>query len=156
MSIWTDMQDRGTGDVFRLEDDALVYQPVDSGEFRTLTKGEYRGCSYTVETDGVHPKVALSIIYDKKSGFDGFNIVILKDGADRYELERYDIGGRGHVIYLYTFNNQPEDKEKKYTIKEMVEYAKKFIDIIRQSEENLSGVSVEFKTSTGGPIPPFS
>lgn len=145
------MEDRGTGETFRTEDDALVYH---TEELITLTKGKYRGCGYSVETDGIHPKVALSIFYDKKSGFDGFNIVILKDESDRYELERYDIGGRGHVIYIYTFNNRPDDKEKRYTIKEMVEYAKKFIDIIKKSEENLSGVSIEFKTRTMRPVSP--
>ena len=145
MSIWTDMQDRGTGDAFRAEDDSLVYtEDGQKVKVFVLTEGMYRDIKYIVETDGVNPVVAISMIYEKQSRFAGFNIVILSDGTDRYEVERIDLAGRGHVMYFYKFNQNGDTR--KYKISEMVEYAKKFIDIILKSEEvNLGGPALGYK-----------
>ena len=151
MSIWTDMQDRGTGDAFRAEDDSLVYtEDGQKVKVFVLTEGMYRDIKYIVETDGVNPVVAISMIYEKQSRFDGFNIVILIDGTDRYEVERIDLAGRGHVMYFYKFNQNGDTR--KYKISEMVGYAKKFIDIILKSEEvNLGGPALGYKVGRQDP-----
>ena len=151
MSIWTDMQDRGTGEAFRAEDDSLVYtEDGQKVKVFVLTEGMYRDIKYIVETDGVNPVVAISMIYEKQSRFDGFNIVILIDGTDRYEVERVDLAGRGHVMYFYKFNQNGDTR--KYKISEMVGYAKKFIDIILKSEEtNLGGPALGYNVGHKDP-----
>ena len=151
------MEDRGTGESFRKEDDQKIYSgyPGNGRDVLVLTSGTYKGYKYSIETNGKYPSVAITMPHDQKSNFDGYGIVVLKDGDDRYDLER--LSWPSGITYTYYFNkygDHIEDmpsssgKDRRYTMMELLGYVKKFIDILVESEQNLSSKKVEFLKST--------
>ena len=152
MSIWTEMEDRGTGEGFRKEDDQKIYSGS-PGNLLVLTSGTYSGYKYSIETNGKYPSVAITMPHDQKSNFDGYGVVVLKDGDDRYDLER--LAWPSGITYMYEFNKEGDHiegspvsgEDRRYTMMELLGYVKKFIDILVESENNLSNRNVELLKS---------
>ena len=148
MSIWSDMEARGTGDFFKEEDNSRIYTGIDKQV--TLGRGEYRGIRYSLETNGRYPSIAIQMNQMDNNTFEDHNMVILRGEGKTYDLDRFET--KAGITYFYNFNAAGDYIEgsklpdnKKHTLEEMAELAKEFIDILLKSKEKIPNSYVQFQ-----------
>ena len=143
MSIWGDMRRKSSGDAITKEDFSLIYYDNDSAKkpLVTLEEKEYKGYKYMIITCGDFPILDIRVSGHGISVFSGHNLVILKfDDGRQFELDRILLNGN-ETKYVYDFNKDgdyiysKDNDGHKYTVKEVRQYAEKFIDKILQCEE---------------------
>lgn len=147
MSAWGDMMKRGAGENIRGEDFSQIYYDNDSAKkpIVVVEEKEYKDYQYKILTTGDYPSLDIRVRSENTEVFGGYSLVVLKFPDKSYELDRMINPSPGQVRYVYTFNkdgdyihnteNQSKDGEgHKYTVQELEEYAKKFIDKIIQCD----------------------
>lgn len=143
MSVWGDLRRRSSGEVLSREDIGIFYYDNDSAKksIDVIEEKEYKSFSYMICSNGDYPILDIRTEGYGLSVFSSYNLVILKfpDG-EKYELNRSIIDEK-ITKYIYEFNKDgdyiySEDNDgHKYTVKEVRQYAEKFIDKILQCEE---------------------
>lgn len=143
MSVWGDLRKRSSGEVLSREDIGVFYYDNESTKksIETIEENKYKSFTYSIITFGDYPILDIRTEGYGLSVFSSYNLVILKfpDG-ERYELDRSIIDEK-ITKYQYDFNkdgdyiNSEHNDGHKYTVKEVRQYAEKFIDKIIQCEE---------------------
>ena len=148
MTAWGDMMKRGAGEGIRGEDFSQIYYDNDSAKkpIEVVEEKEYKSFSYFICTNGDYPILDIRTDGYGISVFSGYSMVVLEfPDIGSYELKRELLNGN-ETKYLYEFNkngdyihnteNQTKDGDgHKYTVKELEEYAEKFIDRIIECED---------------------
>jgi hypothetical protein len=134
MSFWGDVHKRSRGDEIRKEEFARIYFDCNSPKREVIIadEGDYEGYHYTVSTAGDYPVVCIET-ESKISFFSGADIARLKLDDKEYDLYRHQMNGT--TRFCYDFNKEGDYVHNQadghvYTVNEVVDYAKQFIDKI--------------------------
>ena len=144
MSLWAEIQNQAAGNL-KDEELALIYKYNEETEYpQMLDSGEYKNCKYTVNTNGYYPFIEIKMDpkFDRFSKFAGAGSVVFGSGKDKVEISRRFESGVG-TFFTYAFNKEGdysggENGGRKYSIQEMMDIAKKFIDIILETELDIT------------------
>ena len=138
MSIWSDIEDRSSGDIIRGEDFHQVY-PGNLPEKNLIEDDKYKDQEYMIFTNGSYPYIIVNI--DRLlSAFAGAGIVKIDDKNGNEMTLKRKFGGQ---LSRYIFElNRDEDfvlddhNGKIYTLDVLRDIAKDIIDQILKYEDD--------------------
>ena len=140
MSIWSDIQDRSSGETIRQEDFHKVY-PGEIPDKNLLESEDYKDGDYMIFTNGNYPYITVRL-HIELSVFAGAGVVKIhtKDGDD-VELKRTTAKG-GYSVYTLELNRDEDfvldDHDgKQYSLDMLRDIAKDLIDQILKCEYDL-------------------
>ena len=141
MSLWSEIQDRSSGDTIRKEDFKIVY-PGKLPNTELLEAGEYKDEVYMIYTTGQYPFIAVSISIPI-SVFAGAGVVRLSYEVEGERVELKRMMGRGGAVYTLVLNRDKDfvldgHEGKKYSLDRLREIAKDIIDQILKCEYDLT------------------
>jgi hypothetical protein len=137
MSIWSDIEDRSSGEVHREEEIAQIYY-IPEEENSLLEEKKYKDFLYKISTNGYCPTLTIQT-QTNISCFSGCGLIYLKIDGKEYPIERNVNFGMTKFIYKfdkegdYTYGDKDESKQK-YTLNNVEAYAEMFINEIIQTE----------------------
>ena len=140
MSLWSEIQDRSSGEL-RHEDFKIVY-PGKLPNKELLEAGEYKDEVYMIYTTGQYPFIAVTISIPI-SVFAGAGVVRLSYEVEGERVELKRMMGGGGAVYTLVLNRDKDfvldwHEGKKYSLDTLREIAKDIIDQILKCEYDLT------------------